>query len=255
MHKDVDEKYHSTIVYISLAEEEGAKQAMNWKKSSYLCIAVCMFVLGYEILTSKAAREGTFTLPPLPYDKTALQPYISEQTLDFHYDKHHKGYFDNLNAMMLEKKLKFTSLEDVIMKSAHDAALTPLFNNAAQAWNHIFYWQSMKKGGGGQPKGALLEKINKQFGSFDEFKKQFIEAGTKLFGSGWVWLVLEGEMLKIVPTSNADLPLIHNQKPLLTCDVWEHAYYLDYQNRRKDYVTVFLDHLVNWDFAEENLDK
>ena len=228
---------------------------MNWKKSSGLIIVLCMVFLGYQIYSSKAAREGIFTLPALPYEKKSLEPYISETTMDFHYDKHHKGYYDIMNTIILDNKLKFKSLEDVIMRSAHDAALIPLFNSSAQAWNHTFYWQSMKPGGGGQPKGALLEKINEQFGSYDEFKKQFIEAGTKLFGSGWVWLVLDGQRLKIVPTSNADLPLIHNQKPLLTCDVWEHAYYLDYQNRRKDYVTVFLDHLVNWDFAEENFAK
>lgn len=228
---------------------------MDWKKSSCLVIALCAIFLGYQIISSKASREGTFVLPALPYEKNALEPYISERTLDFHYDKHHKGYYDMLNTILLDNKLKFKTLEEVIMRSAHDAALTPLFNSAAQAWNHTFYWQSMKQGGGGQPKGALLDKINEQFGSFDEFKKQFIEAGAKLFGSGWVWLVLDGQRLKIVPSHNADLPLIHNQKPLLTCDVWEHAYYLDYQNRRKDYVTVFLDHLVNWDFAEENLAK
>jgi Fe-Mn family superoxide dismutase len=209
----------------------------------------------YQIFSSKADREGSFTIPELPYAKNALEPYISEKTMHFHYDKHHKGYYDSLNKFILENNLKYESLVDVIMQSAHKAALKPLFNSAAQAWNHTFYWQSMKKEGGGQPKAALLDKINEQFGSYDEFKKQFVEAGTKLFGSGWVWLVLEGQRLKIVPTSDADLPLIHNQIPLLTCDVWEHAYYLDYQNRRKDYVTVFLDHLVNWDFAAENFTK
>jgi Fe-Mn family superoxide dismutase len=228
---------------------------VNLKKSSYAIIAFLVVIFGYQIFSIKASKEGTFTNPPLPYEKKALEPYISERTVDFHYDKHTKGYYDNLNAIMLEKNLKFTTLEDVINRSAHDAALTPLFNNAAQAWNHSFYWQSMKKGGGGQPKGQLLEKIIQQFGSYDDFKKQFIETGAKLFGSGWVWLVLDGQQLKIIPTSNADLPLIHQQKPLLVCDVWEHAYYLDYQNERKDYVKLFLDHLVNWEFAENNFAK
>lgn len=228
---------------------------MDWRKSSSLIIVLCAVLFGYQIISSKASRDGMFTIPELPYDKKALEPYISENTLNFHYDKHHKGYYDTLNTIILDHKLKFKTLEDVIMRSAHDAALLALFNSAAQAWNHTFYWQSMKPSGGGQPKGALLEAINEQFGSYDDFKKQFIEAGAKLFGSGWVWLVLDGKRLKIVATSNADLPLIHNQKALLVYDVWEHAYYLDYQNRRKDYVTAFLDHLVNWDFAEQNFEK
>ena len=228
---------------------------MNWQKGSYFIIAVFAILIGYQIYTTKASREGMFTLPELPYEKKALEPYISERTMDLHYDKLHKGYYDAMNTIMLEKNLKFTTLEDVINRSAHDSALTPLFNSAAQAWNHTFFWQSMKKGGGGQPKGKLLETIVQQFGSYDDFKKQFIEVGTKLFGSGWVWLVLDGKVLKIIPSSNADLPLIHQQKPLLVLDVWEHAYYLDQQTDRKNYVTIFMDHLVNWDFAEKNFAK
>ncbi len=194
-----------------------------------------------------------FALSPLPYEKNALEPYISETTLSFHYGKHHQGYVDTLNKLIDEKGLK-GSLEEIIMKSSRNPELKTVFNNAAQDWNHTFYWSSMKPGGGGNPTGPLLDLITKTFGSYDDFKKEFIETGTKLFGSGWVWLVKDKDnSLKIIGTNNADLPLIHGQKPLLVCDIWEHAYYLDYQNRRKDYVEVFLDHLVNWDFASQNL--
>lgn len=197
-----------------------------------------------------------FTLPPLPYAENALEPYISAKTLFYHYGKHHKGYVETLNKLLKEKGLSASSLEQVIEMSSNSPALKTVFNNAAQDWNHTFYWSSMTPKGGGQPTGPILNLILKTFGSYDEFKKQFIEAGTKLFGSGWVWLVLDKDKeLKIVPTKDADLPMIHDQKALLNCDVWEHAYYLDYQNRRKDYVEVFLDHLVNWDFANENLLK
>ncbi|WP_084675955.1 superoxide dismutase [Candidatus Odyssella acanthamoebae] len=194
-----------------------------------------------------------FVLPPLPYERPALAPYISAKTLELHYSKHHQGYVDKLNNLIIEKKLTDKTLEEIIVLSAKDPQLTAVFNNAAQTWNHTFYWRSMQAMGGGKPTGKLLDKINKNFGDFREFRKQFIEAGTKVFGSGWVWLVEDGAELKIVATSNADLPLIKGQKALLVCDVWEHAYYLDYQNRRKEYVEVFLDHLVNWNFALNNM--
>jgi Fe-Mn family superoxide dismutase len=194
-----------------------------------------------------------FVLPPLQYDQSALAPYISAKTLEFHYSKHHQGYVDKLNELILEKNLTDKTLEEIILLSAADSQLTAVFNNAAQTWNHTFYWRSMQPKGGGKPTGKLLDKINENFGDFSKFREQFIEAGARVFGSGWVWLVEEGDALKIVATSNADLPLIKGQKALLVCDVWEHAYYLDYQNRRKDYVEVFLDHLVNWDFALQNM--
>lgn len=195
-----------------------------------------------------------FTLAPLPYAEDALVPYISKETLFYHYTKHHKGYADKLIDMAKKNNLQDLTLEEIIQKSYKDPKLTALFNAAAQTWNHTFYWESMKKGGGGEPTGPLKSLIIKTFGSYGEFKKQFVEAGTQLFGSGWVWLVQDKDKtLKIVTTGNGDLPLIHDQKPILTCDIWEHAYYLDYQNRRKDYVEVFLDHLVNWDFANKNL--
>ena len=192
-------------------------------------------------------------LPKLPYSKDALAPYISEKTIDFHYSKHHQGYVDKLNELIIEKKLQGKSLEDIILLSEKDKNLITVFNNAAQTWNHTFYWQSMKKNGGGQPTGDLLSKINHDFGSYEKFRNDFIDAGTKVFGSGWVWLILDKDILKITTTRNADLPLTKGQQAILVCDVWEHAYYLDYQNLRKSYVEVFIDHLVNWDFATSNL--
>jgi Fe-Mn family superoxide dismutase len=193
------------------------------------------------------------TLPELPYGLDALEPNISRQTLEFHYGKHHAAYVTNLNNLVAGTELEGKSLEDTIQAVAGDASKAGVFNNAAQVWNHTFYWQSIKPGGGGTPSGALLEKINADFGSFETFVEQFKAAGSTQFGSGWAWLVLDGGTLKVTKTGNADLPLAHGQKALLTMDVWEHAYYLDYQNRRPDYITTFLDKLVNWDFVAANL--
>jgi Fe-Mn family superoxide dismutase len=192
-------------------------------------------------------------LPELPYGLDALEPHISRQTLEFHHGKHHAAYVTNLNKAIEGSELEGKSLEEVILAVAGDAGKAGVFNNAAQVWNHSFYWQCMKPGGGGAPSGALAEKINADLGSFDAFKEQFKTAGATQFGSGWAWLVLDGGTLKITKTPNADLPLAHGQKALLTMDVWEHAYYLDYQNRRPDYMTTFLDKLVNWDFVAANL--
>jgi Fe-Mn family superoxide dismutase len=192
-------------------------------------------------------------LPELPYGLDALEPHISRQTLEFHHGKHHAAYVTNLNKAIEGSELEGKSLEEVILAVAGDAGKAGVFNNAAQVWNHSFYWQCMKPGGGGAPSGALGEKISADFGSFDAFKEQFKTAGATQFGSGWAWLVLDGGTLKVTKTANADLPLAHGQKALLTMDVWEHAYYLDYQNRRPDYMTTFLDKLVNWDFVAANL--
>lgn len=197
----------------------------------------------------------TFSLPPLPYAEDALEPHISAKTLSFHYGKHHKAYVTKLNELTENTDLAKLSLEDVIRKTAGDASKATIFNNAAQVWNHTFYWSSMKPSGGGAPKGALADKITKDFGSFDAFKEAFKNAGATQFGSGWAWLVSEKGTLKVTKTPNADLPMVHGQIALLTMDVWEHAYYLDYQNRRPDYITTFLDKLANWDFAEQNLLK
>ena len=192
-------------------------------------------------------------LPALPYGLDALEPHISRQTLEFHHGKHHATYVANLNKLIEGTDLDGKGLEGVITAVAGDAAKAGVFNNAAQIWNHSFYWQCMKPGGGGAPTGALSEKITADFGSFEAFVEQFKAAGTTQFGSGWAWLVLENGTLKVTKTPNADLPLAHGQKALLTMDVWEHAYYLDYQNRRPDYITTFLDKLVNWDFVAANL--
>lgn len=197
--------------------------------------------------------EMTFTLPELPYAKDALEPYISANTLDFHHGKHHNAYVTNLNKLLEGSDLASKSLEEVIMASAGDASKAGIFNNAAQVWNHTFYWHSMKPGGGGAPSGNIAEKITADFGSFEKFAEEFKTAGATQFGSGWAWLVLDGGKLKVTKTPNADLPMAHGQKAILTMDVWEHAYYLDYQNRRPDYIGTFLDKLVNWDFASANL--
>lgn len=196
-----------------------------------------------------------FELPPLPYAKDALAPHISANTLDFHHGKHHNAYVTNLNNLTKDTPLASESLEGVIRAVAGDASKAGVFNNAAQVWNHTFYWNCMKPGGGGQPSAAVASALASAFGSFDKFKEEFKNACVTQFGSGWGWLVVADGALKITKTANADLPLAHGQAALLTCDVWEHAYYLDYQNRRPDYVQVFLDNLVNWDFVAQNLSK
>jgi superoxide dismutase, Fe-Mn family len=192
-------------------------------------------------------------LPELPFSLDALEPHISRRTLEFHYGKHHAAYVTNLNNLVSGTDLEGSSLEDTILAVAGDASRAGIFNNAAQVWNHTFYWQGIKPGGGGQPGGALTDKITSDLGGFDALVEQLKSAGATQFGSGWAWLVLDGGTLKVTKTGNADLPLAHGQKALLTIDVWEHAYYLDYQNRRPDYISTFLDKLVNWDFAAANL--
>ena len=201
-----------------------------------------------------ASTAPAFALPALPYAQDALEPYISARTMSFHYGKHHQAYVDALNKLIVGTPwADERRLEKIVAGSAGKADQAAVFNNAAQAWNHTFFWKSMKPGGGGQPNGRMLDMIGKSFGSFEEFKTAFAAAAIAQFGSGWVWLVQDGELLKIVKTSNADTPVAHGQTALLTCDVWEHAYYLDYQNRRKDFVIAFLDHLANWDFAATQL--
>ena len=194
-----------------------------------------------------------YELPALPYDYTALEPCISKSTLEFHHDKHHAAYVKKYNDAVSGTPLDSKSLEDVIKEIAGDSEKSGLFNNAAQAWNHSFYWKCMKPGGGGTPAGDLAAKIDADFGSFDKFVEAFKSAGATQFSSGWAWLVLDGGTLKVTKTLNAENPLTCGQTPLLTMDVWEHAYYLDYQNRRPDYIGDFLGKLVNWDFVAENL--
>ena len=187
-------------------------------------------------------------LPPLPYAKDALAPHISAETLDYHYGKHHQAYVTNTNKMIEGTANADKTLEELVL-----AADGGLFNNAAQVWNHSFYWNCLKPGGGGAPSGALLEAVNRDFGSVDAFKKEFHAAAMGQFGSGWAWLVADGRTLKVEKTANADLPMKHGRKALLTLDVWEHAYYVDYRNARAKYVETVLEHLLNWDFAAKNL--
>jgi len=195
-----------------------------------------------------------FTLPELPYARNALAPHISEETLNFHYGKHHQAYVTNLNGLVDGTDLAGKSLEEVIKISAADKSKAGVFNNSAQVWNHTFYWHSMKPGGGGKPQGKVAELIERDLGGYDNFVKEFKQAGATQFGSGWAWLSYKGGKLVISKTPNAETPLTEEgTTPLMTMDVWEHAYYLDYQNRRPDYIDTFLNSLVNWDFVNQNL--
>ncbi|MGD9504215.1 MAG: superoxide dismutase [Syntrophobacteraceae bacterium] len=193
------------------------------------------------------------SLPELPYAKDALAPYISANTLDFHHDKHHNAYVTNANKLIEGTDLANLDAEAIIKKVAGDASKAGVFNNVAQAWNHSFYWKCMKPGGGGVPTGAVAQKINADFGSYEKFVEELKNAGATQFGSGWAWLVVKDGKLAVMKTANADTPIAQGVKPLLTVDVWEHAYYLDYQNRRPDYLTAFVSHLINWDFVNSCL--
>ncbi|MBU1184969.1 MAG: superoxide dismutase [Proteobacteria bacterium] len=193
------------------------------------------------------------TLPELPYAKDALTPVISANTLEFHYGKHHRAYVENLGKLIAGTDLADEDLKTIIKKAGGDPAKAGIFNNAAQVWNHSFYWKCLKAGGGGAPTGAVAEKIAAAWGSYEKFAEDLKNAGVTQFGSGWAWLVLDGGQLKIVKTANADTPIAQGAKPLLTIDVWEHAYYLDYQNRRPDYLTAVIGKLIDWDFVNANL--
>ena len=201
----------------------------------------------------KIESASPHVLPPLPYADNALDPVISAKTIGFHYGKHHKGYVDNLNKLVAGTEFAELTLEKIIAATAGKADQTAIFNNAAQAWNHTFYWTSLSPKGGGEPPAVLRQKIEASFGALDACKKELAAAAVTQFGSGWAWLVLDSGKLKVVKTSNAELPFLKGMKPLLNIDVWEHAYYLDYQNRRADYVAAVLDKLINWDFAAKNL--
>jgi Fe-Mn family superoxide dismutase len=200
-----------------------------------------------------ARAASLHSLPPLPYADNALEPVISATTIGFHYGKHHRGYVDNLNKLIANTELADLPLEKIITASAAQGEQTAIFNNAAQTWNHTFYWHCLKPNGGDDPPAALKQRIEASFGSVEACKQQLTNAAVAQFASGWAWLVLDGDHLKVFKTSNADTPLTSGLKPLLTIDVWEHAYYLDYQNRRADYVKAVIDKLLNWGFAEQNL--
>jgi Fe-Mn family superoxide dismutase len=204
-------------------------------------------------MTNTIEDSALHILPPLPYAENALDPVISANTIGFHYGKHHKGYVDTLNKLIAGTELENLSLEKIITETAGKADKVEIFNNAAQAWNHAFYWRSLRPKGGGEPPAALKQRIEASFGNLDACKKELATAATSQFGTGWAWLVLEAGKLKAVKTGDADTPLTMGAQPLLTIDVWEHAYYLDYQNRRADYVNGVIDKLINWGFAADNL--
>ncbi len=239
------------------------------KTRTVLLIAFILNIfLFYPILGAKAevtqerspameeAKTGIFILPALPYGESALEPVISAKTLGFHYGKHHRGYVNKLNELISGTKFAGLKLEEIIEQTAGKAENAGIFNNAAQVWNHTFYWNSLSPNGGGKPAGMIGKKIEADFGSYENFVQQFSEIGTAQFGSGWVWLVEDGGTLKIVKTANAENPISQKKgKPILVLDVWEHAYYLDYQNRRSDHLKTMIDKLINWEFVEKNLSR
>ena len=231
------------------------------KDGALYCVVsalILILVFSAGMLTALGPRDQnmkkeTFIQEPLPYEMDALEPYISSKTLKYHYGKHHSGYVSKANKYIEGSGMEGKTPEEIIKKTAGKKEHLAIFNNAAQAWNHSFFWKSMKPGGGGKPSGRLAEMINESFGSVEEFKEHFKESAGNRFASGWVWLVQDGDKLKVMNTQNADTPLAHGLNPLLTADVWEHAYYLDYQNRRGDFIDNYLEQLVNWDFAASQL--
>jgi superoxide dismutase, Fe-Mn family len=210
-------------------------------------------ILGTVGLAGKTQAASPFTLPELPYGENGLEPMISAKTISFHHGKHHRSYVDNLNRLAAGTEFADLPLEKIISATAGQADKTAIFNNAAQIWNHTFYWQSLTPKGGGEPPAALKQKIIDSFGSVEACTKELAGAATTQFGSGWAWLVVAGDKLKVVKTANAEVPFTSGMRPLLTIDVWEHAYYLDYQNRRADYVNTVVERLINWEFALKNI--
>ena len=196
----------------------------------------------------------TFELPSLPYANDALAPYMSSETLDFHHGKHHQTYVTNLNNLVKDSDMQDAPLEDIVIKSSKDASMAGIFNNAGQHWNHILFWQCMKPNGGGAMPSELENRISSDFGSVDQFKEAFVQAGTTQFGSGWAWLAIDNGKLVVTKSANASNPLVEGMKPILGCDVWEHSYYIDYRNKRPDYLKAFLDNMVNWEFVSSQLD-
>ena len=203
--------------------------------------------------SDKKRAGSSIVLHPLPYAEKALEPVITANTLSFHYGKHHQAYVDKLNKLIKGTEFADLSLEEIIKSTAGQPAKVEIFNNAAQTWHHTFYWNSLNPNGGGEPAAALKQKIEASFESVDAFKKELAEAAISQFGRGWAWLVLEDDKLKVIKTGNAETPITSGKKPLLTIDVWEHAYYLDYQNRRPDYVKAVIDKLINWKFILKNI--
>jgi len=230
------------------------KQLMGMSRRDFIITSAGLgasIAIGSFSNCAKAAP--THTLPNLPYDENALEPVISAKTISFHYGKHHQGYVNKLNKQLVDTELAEMPLDKIIMATANKADKIAIFNNAAQTWNHTFYWKSLKPNGGGEPPSALTKMIKDSFGSVEACKKEFASVAGSQFGSGWAWLVLDGKKLRVVKTANAEVPFTKGLKPLLTIDVWEHAYYLDYQNRRGDYVNAVLDKLVDWEFVLQNI--
>ncbi len=228
------------------------RQAAVSRRGFLLAAAGTVAALAAPGFIGSARAASSHALPPLPYGENALEPIISARTIGFHYGKHHKGYVDNFNKLVAGTEYADLPLEKVIALTAGKPDRAAIFNNAAQVWNHTFYWKSMRPGGGGAPPAALKQKIDASFGSVASCREELAGAALAQFGSGWAWLVRDAERLKVVRTGNADVPLTAGLKPLLTIDVWEHAYYLDYQNRRADYVNAVLDKLIDWEFALQN---
>jgi Fe-Mn family superoxide dismutase len=206
-------------------------------------------------MNTATVSSSSVMLPALPYPQNALEPVISANTLSFHHGKHHKTYVDTLNKLIVGTEFADMPLDEIVKATSGQSDHVAIFNNAAQAWNHNFYWRCLRPKGGGEPPATLKRLMESSFGSVEACKKELSTAAVGQFGSGWAWLVQEGEKLKVVKTGNANSPLAQSSKPLLTIDVWEHAYYLDYQNRRVDHVNAVLDKLVNWEFASENLGR
>ena len=196
----------------------------------------------------------TFELPSLPYASDALAPYMSSETLDFHHGKHHQTYVTNLNNLVKDSDMQNFSLEEIVVKSSKDPSMAGIFNNAGQHWNHILFWQCMKPNGGGSMPSELESRITSDLGGIDQFKEAFIQAGITQFGSGWAWLAIDNGKLVVTKSPNASNPLVDGMKPILGCDVWEHSYYIDYRNKRPDYLKAFLDSMVNWEFVASQLD-
>ena len=196
----------------------------------------------------------TFELPSLPYASDALAPYMSSETLDFHHGKHHQTYVTNLNNLVKDTDMQDSSLEEIVVKSSKDPSMAGIFNNAGQHWNHILFWQCMKPNGGGSIPSELESRITSDLGGINQFKEAFIQAGITQFGSGWAWLAIDNGKLVVTKSPNASNPLVDGMKPILGCDVWEHSYYIDYRNKRPDYLKAFLDSMVNWEFVASQLD-
>ena len=221
-----------------------------------MAIGAVSLVAGIGAPPFVARAAAPYQLPALPWPENGLEPAISAKTIGFHYGKHHRAYVDNLNKLLADAPaLADLSLEELVRTTAANPDQIGVFNNAAQAWNHTFYWNSMRPKGGGKPSGALLQKIEADFGGWDAFAAEFAKAAQTQFASGWAWLIADGAKLRVVKTANADTPIIQGKVPLLTIDVWEHAYYLDYQNRRPDYIKAWVETLANWNFAEEQYAK